>query len=579
VGRYYEALAPAEEGVRLRRELAEANPAFLPDLAMALNNLGNRYTEVGRLQDALAPAEEAVQLRRKLAEANPAFLPNLATALNNLGGRYSNVGRSHEALALVKEAVRLYRELAETNSSFLSNLAGTLSNLGTFYSEVGQYDAALTPAEEAARLYRELACTNPAFLPNLATALNNLSNRYSEVGRRHDALPPVEEAVQLRRELAEANPAFLPDLAMTLSNLDNRYSEAGFSDRGEAAWEQAITEVAPQAAAYLLVARAGAADAGYPTAAAWLGRALATDLEDRDLINAAHEEARRHRGPDPAAFDRDWARRTGMPVPAWLTVDSALLNNARAWVATDTYIAERDYLTAHPELLKVAADTAVAEALLAVPEDETGRYAALRKAAQHDGADGAYRPLLLTILAREFADADPGRQRALLADHADDLLTGTVTDTLIKLADQEDRQAVAVQRATALLNLARAGDAESIFEALAEPGRVPRLLHELAVRTAPVSIGHAAVVAYTTATTHAEAANAVFYLAVARSAEGDHKQARDLIKRARAADPAQVPAWINELAEIGQHHHDVLRLIPELTGPADPPAPPPEDTR
>jgi hypothetical protein len=84
------------------------------------------------------------------------------------------------------------------------------------------------------------------------------------------------------------------------------------------------------------------------------------DVDDRGLIDAAHEQTRRHRGLDPAAFDQDWAHRTGGPVPAWLTVDSALLSSTRAWVATDTYTAERDYLAAHPELLEAAADTAVA---------------------------------------------------------------------------------------------------------------------------------------------------------------------------------------------------------------------------
>ena len=39
------------EAVQLRRQLADTNPAFLPDLATTLNNLGNRYSEVGRRQD------------------------------------------------------------------------------------------------------------------------------------------------------------------------------------------------------------------------------------------------------------------------------------------------------------------------------------------------------------------------------------------------------------------------------------------------------------------------------------------------------------------------------------------------
>jgi hypothetical protein len=376
---------------------------------------------------------------------------------------------------------------------------------------VGRRHDALALAREATQLYRELADANPAFLPDLAGALTNLGNRYSEVGRRHDALPPTEEAVRLYRELADANPAFLPDLASALNNLANRCSEA-------VAWEQAITEAAPQAAAYLLVARAATADAGHPAAAGWLARALALNLQDRGLVNAVHEQARRHRGPGPGAFDQDWTRRTGTPVPAWLTVDSTLLSSARAWVATDAYAAERDHLAAHHELLEAAADTAVAEALLAVPEDEAARYTELRQAAQQDGADTAYQPLLLTILAHEFAGADPGHQRALLADRREDLLTGTVADALSELAGQEDRQAVAAQPATALLDLARTGHAEPVFDALAEPGQFPSLLHGLATRSDADSVGPAALVAYTAATSTAEAATALISPSLQRQA-------------------------------------------------------------
>jgi tetratricopeptide (TPR) repeat protein len=46
VGRRAEAVAPTEEAVNLYRELAATNPAYLPDLASALNNLGVHYSEV-----------------------------------------------------------------------------------------------------------------------------------------------------------------------------------------------------------------------------------------------------------------------------------------------------------------------------------------------------------------------------------------------------------------------------------------------------------------------------------------------------------------------------------------------------
>jgi hypothetical protein len=77
--------------------------------------------------------------------------------------------------------------------------------------------------------------------------------------------------------------------------------------------------------------------------------------------------------------------------------------------------------------------------------------------------------------------------------------------------------------------------------------------------------------AYTAATTTAEAATAVFYLAVAMAAGADLEQANDLIGQARAADATQVNAWINELAGIGRHHPAVLQLITVLTAPASEP--------
>ena len=52
---------PAHEARDIRRELAEARPdAFRPDLAMSLNNLGNRYSALGRRAEALEAYREAI---------------------------------------------------------------------------------------------------------------------------------------------------------------------------------------------------------------------------------------------------------------------------------------------------------------------------------------------------------------------------------------------------------------------------------------------------------------------------------------------------------------------------------------
>lgn len=50
-----------------------------------------------------------------------------------------------------------------------------------------------------------------------------------------------------------------------------------------------------------------------------------------------------------------------------------------------------------------------------------------------------------------------------------------------------------------------------------------------------------------------------------------------MIRQARQLDPAQVPAWINLIAKIGQYHPAVLQLIPALTAPPDQPPATPSD--
>ncbi|MGI8776360.1 MAG: AAA family ATPase [Acidimicrobiales bacterium] len=96
-------------GIEHLRTIAEWSAAFVPDLAMALNNLGIRYAEVGRRGEAVAPTEEAVALYRALAADNDAFVPDLAMALNNLGIRYAEVGRRGEIDAAWEAALAALR--------------------------------------------------------------------------------------------------------------------------------------------------------------------------------------------------------------------------------------------------------------------------------------------------------------------------------------------------------------------------------------------------------------------------------------------------------------------------------------
>jgi tetratricopeptide (TPR) repeat protein len=138
-----ETLAAAEEAVGLWRDLAAANPAHRPSLAMALTGLGAGLNDLGRPREALAAAEEAVGLWRDLA-ANPAHQPSLATALNSLGTGLRGLGRRREALAADQEALEVYCMLAsadpdlhgETYRRVLAQLRRTYDLTGDFETGV-----------------------------------------------------------------------------------------------------------------------------------------------------------------------------------------------------------------------------------------------------------------------------------------------------------------------------------------------------------------------------------------------------------------------------------------------------------
>ncbi|WP_164518185.1 tetratricopeptide repeat protein [Pseudoalteromonas rubra] len=245
LGQREAALASATEAVEHYSALAEIRPdTFLPDLAMSLNNLANRQSELGQREAALASATEAVEHYRAQALVRPdAFLPNLAASLNNLANRQSELGQREAALASATEAVELRRKLAQARpDAFFPDLAGSLNNLASFLSELGQREAALASATEAVEHYRAQAQVRPdAFLPDLAISLNNLASFLSDLGQREAALASATEAVELRRKLAQARPdAFLPNLAASLNNLANRQSELGQREAALASATEAV---------------------------------------------------------------------------------------------------------------------------------------------------------------------------------------------------------------------------------------------------------------------------------------------------------------------------------------------------
>lgn len=156
------------EALRLQLKVMEWANARLdpahPFRAQVLNNLSAFLGAVGRREEALPLSKEAVAFRRIQAKNDPAYLPDLGLALFSLGTLLGEMGLQQEALAATIESVNIYKALAKTNPLVNGDLADALINLGMALSELGRHEEALARTEEAVKHYRELAKNNPAYL-------------------------------------------------------------------------------------------------------------------------------------------------------------------------------------------------------------------------------------------------------------------------------------------------------------------------------------------------------------------------------------------------------------------------------
>jgi hypothetical protein len=486
--------------------------------------------------------------------------------LNNLGIRLAGLGRHDDALAAAEEAVQLYRGLAADNPGYLPDLAKVLNNLGIRLAEVDRRGDGLAAAEEAVQLYRGLAADNPGYLPDLATALTNLGIRLAEVDRRGDGLAAAEEAVQLYRGLAADNPGHLPDLAAATGRLGRLRAERGGPEAVEAVWQQMLDGLPPDARALLLLHRVRQADDDLAVAG-WLAEADPLATDDQGLVSAIHDETRRRRHRAPTDFDAAWTAAIGTPAPDWAWVDPDVVDLVREWTNTPTYFDEAAFLTAHPELLQPEADLAVHEGLLGLPEDEAARYLGLRADAQTAGVAAAYRDLVQSELANEFADADPARQRQLLATRRAELLDELVMETIRGwAAEDETGQATA---ALSLLTLAATEPAsfiDELIDSLDNTDAFPRLLERTATTGRSATLAETAKYGLVAATSHTDATICLFFLAVAAILDHDPDTATEYVAAARNADP-DARDWIDLANQIGDYQPDALRLIPILTNP------------
>jgi tetratricopeptide (TPR) repeat protein len=248
LGRVAEAAAATGQAEAVYRQLAADDPeAYLPDHALALQNLGAMLAANDQAEPAMTATEESVAAYRLLAAANPDYRRDLAGALNNLAIRLGNTDRAdraEQAVAAATEAVGIYREPADgpAHDDHSTLLATALAVQANTFASVGDLVRAVGVAQQALALRRTLAATGePAHVARLATSAEELGELLSAAGQAAQAAATTTEAVRLNRDLATANPgAHLPDLAASLHLLSGQLAAAGDPAQAHPAADEAV---------------------------------------------------------------------------------------------------------------------------------------------------------------------------------------------------------------------------------------------------------------------------------------------------------------------------------------------------
>jgi serine/threonine protein kinase len=195
LGRFDEAIAFAEDALRLRRELAASDPGNarrLADVSMSLQELGAIAGRRGDVVRAEALAREALAAAR---QARPGDHFDVASASVRLATALVSLGRYAEAEALDREAVAMGERVLGPDHPLV---AEWLSNLSQVQDLLGRSDEAERGLRRGIAILRDARLDRTA---RAATLADNLAIVLQKRGALEESLELMLEAQALHRGL------------------------------------------------------------------------------------------------------------------------------------------------------------------------------------------------------------------------------------------------------------------------------------------------------------------------------------------------------------------------------------------
>lgn len=200
LGHFEEAIACAEEGVKLARD---TNGPKSTELSVARRRLADVLVDMGRLEEAVKILEESAKFDRETLGMSH---NNSITSSSRLASAYEALGRHSDSIELYEECLEKVRQLRpfahQEIGSYLNNLANNYEKLDMFEKAIAFYEDDLSTSLEV------LGTSHP----DTITSMINLAEMYSGLGRFSDAQPLLERGLQaaegLPRDIGRGSVSF-----------------------------------------------------------------------------------------------------------------------------------------------------------------------------------------------------------------------------------------------------------------------------------------------------------------------------------------------------------------------------------
>ncbi len=289
---------PLMRGVlAMQRGLRGSEPH--PDLAQAINDLGQMLEQRGDYDEAEQLYLEAIAMKRRLLGDKH---PEIAAGLENLAQILQDKGDLVQAEALLRQALAMQRELlGEVHPSVARNL----NNLAFVQYDRGDTRDALATERESLVVYQKLF---PADNPEVARIMNRIGFWLTEAGQYAEADKDLQASLAMRERLVGDSH---PDVATSLVHLailqvaQRKYDEALVSSRraigilssalSPTHWKTAVGESA-QGAALTGLGRYGEAETLLAHSLGILGKDTGAPPEYHRLAQRYLDSLRAHTG-------------------------------------------------------------------------------------------------------------------------------------------------------------------------------------------------------------------------------------------------------------------------------------------